>query len=200
MDRAWEDVDEGPHILQSRVPSAFVPQSHHHTCTTTAPRASVSTHTHPYHTRLFLHAPAHHMHIATLEYMWIVYGRMWMRGPHGLQSRVPSAFVPQSHHHACTTTAPQTSVSTHTHPYHTRLFLHAPAHPMRKATPECMWIVYGRMWMRGRTSCSRESHPRSYHSHIITRAQQRPPEPVSACTLTHITHASFSTLPHTLCT
>jgi hypothetical protein len=119
----------GPHVLQSRVPSAFVSQSHHHACSTTAPRTSVSMHTHPYHTRLSLHAPARPMHRATLECMRIVHGRMWVRGPHGLQSRVPSAFVAQSHHHACSTTAPRISVNMHTHTYHTRLFLHASARP-----------------------------------------------------------------------
>jgi hypothetical protein len=105
----------------------------------------------------------------------IVHGRMWMRGPHALQSRVPSAFVAQPHHHACTTTAPRTSVSMHTHPYHTRLFIYALARPMHRATPECIGLVHGGMWSRSLTSFSRESHPRSYHSHIITRAPQQPP-------------------------
>ena len=139
----------GPHALQSRVPSAFVAQPHHHACSTTAPRTSVSMYTHPYHTRLFLYAPARPMHTATPECMRIVHGRMWVRGPHELQSRVPSAFVAQPHHHARTTTAPRTSVSMHTHPYHTRLSLHAPARPMHRATLECMRIVHGRMWVRG---------------------------------------------------
>ena len=54
--------------------------------------------------------------------------------------------------------------------------------------------------MGGRTNCSREFHPHSYHSHIITRTPQSPPKSVSAFTHNTISHRPLFILPHALCT
>ena len=141
------------------------------------------------------------MQIETPQCMQIVHWRMWMRRPHVLHSRIPSAFVAKSHHHACTTTNPPNQCQHAHHPItHTPLSMRsrAPyAHGNGAVHADRAWEdvdegaarpeFENSMRVRSKVTSSRVHH-------------NKPPEPVSACTSTHNTHASFSTLPHALCT
>jgi hypothetical protein len=115
--------------------------------------------------------------------------RVWVaQGPHALQSRVPSTFVSQSHHHARTTMPPQASVSMHTHPYCTDPSPHSRM-PYAHSSAQAHAGHACRVWVRGHTRlglCSREHRPHPYHGRIITRAPRSRPKPVSVHVLTHL--------------